>query len=410
MNHTLQILSVSQLNGYLSQLLQFDGLLGDLWLQGEISNFSQSSKGHAYFTIKDGAAQFPCVLFRSDYARVNARLENGQAVIIHGRVSLWEAAGRLQFYVDMVQPEGTGALELEFQALKAKLELEGLFDEDRKRPLPLYPSRIGIATSPQAAALQDILNVLGRRYPLAEILLSPTSVQGEGAGAQIANSIRRLYRDTRVDVIIVARGGGSKEDLWAFNEEAVARAIFASPVPVVSGVGHETDFTIADWVADLRAPTPSIAAEMVAPNVHDLHQQLVEKQRYINDCLTDQIQSLRNDLRHSESHLLTVSPRNALRYYRQRLDNLQQGVDTRLRYTLRIAGSRLGGQERRLQALNPKAVLRRGYAAVTTRKGMPVTGIDDISTGDRISVSFHDGGLVSAVEKVTRKEVESVRD
>jgi exodeoxyribonuclease VII large subunit len=256
-------------------LLESDDTLFDCWIAGEVSNLSQSGSGHYYFTLKDREAQMKCVLFRQQAIWQTVLPTNGAAVVAHGRVSMYEATGNLQFYVDMLQEEGQGALYLAYEQLKKTLEAQGLFAEERKRAIPTMPRRIGLVTSPQAAALQDILNVLSRRYPLGEIVLAPTQVQGDGAPRQVASaigSLNMLEGDEAVDVIIVARGGGSIEDLWAFNEEIVARAVYASKAPVITGVGHETDFTIVDYVADLRAPTPSAAAELVAPDVEDIRE------------------------------------------------------------------------------------------------------------------------------------------
>src|SRR5215210_2357791 len=262
----MNILTVSQLNAYLREALDADEILQDLWVEGEISNLSRPASGHWYFTLKEGDAQIRAACWKSYVARIPTLPTNGDAVLAHGRVSFYEAGGQLQLYVDMIRPAGVGLLHARFEELKARLDAEGLFDPSRKRELPPLPRRIGLVTSPSGAALRDILNVLGRRYPLAEVLLSGCQVQGDGAAETIVEALFALY-DQDVDVIIVARGGGSIEDLWAFNEEIVARAVFASPVPIISGVGHETDTTIIDYVADLRAPTPSAAAELAAPDI-----------------------------------------------------------------------------------------------------------------------------------------------
>ena len=400
----MQLVTVSALNAYLGELFAFDPVLRDVWVEGEITNFSQSSKGHVYFTLKDGAAQLPCALFRSNLARVRAPLGNGQAVIAHGRVDLWQDTGKLQFYVDMVQPEGVGRLELEFQALKARLEEEGLFDPARKRGLPRFPATIGIVTSPKAAALQDMLNVLNRRYPLAEVVLSPTAVQGDGAGAQVAAAIESLHRRARVDVIIVARGGGSMEELWAFNEEVVARAIFGSPVPVISGVGHEVDFTIADYVADLRAPTPSAAAELVAPNTQELRGSLRAAQEFLDARLREQVEGARMDVRHMEGHLRRLSPEHALLRHRERLALLFDGASTRLGHAVELRRAGVEGQRARLEALDPAGVLRRGYAAVTRGDGTPLVGVGGLSAGEELVTHLAGGSVRSRVTAVEGRE------
>jgi exodeoxyribonuclease VII large subunit len=258
----MNILTVSQLNIYLRELLDADEIVRDIWIEGEVSNFVRASSGHCYFTLKEGEAQIKSACWRSSVTRIPAMPGNGDAVLAHGRVAFYEAGGQIQLYVDMIRPAGVGLLYARFEELKARLEIEGLFDLSRKRELPPLPTRIGIVTSPTGAALQDILKVLRRRYPLAVVVLAACQVQGAGAAETVVEALYALYQQN-VDVIIVARGGGSAEDLWAFNEEIVARAIALSPVPVISAVGHETDVTIADFVADLRAPTPSAAAELV---------------------------------------------------------------------------------------------------------------------------------------------------
>lgn len=265
----MHILTVSELNTYLRELFDADDIVRDIWIEGEVSNFVRASSGHCYFTLKEGEAQLKSACWRSSVARIGTMPGNGDAVLAHGRVAFYEAAGQVQLYVDMIRPAGVGLLHARFEALKARLDAEGLFDKSRKRPLPALPKRIGIATSPTGAALQDMLKVLRRRYPLAEVVLAPCQVQGESAADTVVEALYALY-DQPVDVIIVARGGGSAEDLWTFNEEVVARAAFASPVPLISGVGHETDTTIIDYVADVRAPTPSAAAEIVAPDMAEL--------------------------------------------------------------------------------------------------------------------------------------------
>jgi len=266
----MQIYRVSQITAYIKELFDSDYPLQDLWLEGEVSNYSQAASGHVYFTLKDEEAQIRCVMWRSQVERQAYLPQNGEAIIAHGRISVYEAGGRYQLYVDDIQPAGVGLLYLQFEALKERLAAEGLFDAERKRPLPPFPRRLGVVTSPTAAALKDIVNVLRRRYPVVEVVLSPTLVQGDEAPSQIVAAIEALNEHTDVDAIIVARGGGSLEELWAFNDERVARAIYASQVPVVTGVGHETDFTIADFVADVRAPTPSAAAEVAVPDRQEL--------------------------------------------------------------------------------------------------------------------------------------------
>ena len=286
------VLTVSQLNRYVKSRMDADENLYNVFLVGEISNFTNHYKtGHFYFSLKDEEAQIKAVMFRGNAAKVKFRVENGLRVIIRGRVSLYEAAGSYQVFVDDMQPDGTGALQLAFEQLKEKLQSEGLFAEAHKKPIPKYPERIGVITSETGAAIQDILNVLGRRYPLAEVILAPVLVQGEEAPNQLISAVDQFNRLNCADVLIIGRGGGSAEDLWAFNDEGLARAVYRSNIPVISAVGHETDFTICDFVADLRAPTPSAAAELAAPNI---------QQRILHDA--------RIRLRENAAKLQSLSP------------------------------------------------------------------------------------------------------
>ena len=265
--------TVNQVTTYIRESFESDILLSDLYVSGEISNLRRSASGHAYFPLKDDSALLNCVMFRGQQG--SDVLEDGSAVSTHGRISFYEPRGSTDFIVDLVMPEGTGALSLEFEKLRAQLELEGLFDESRKRSLPEFPTVIGVVTSVSGAVLHDITTVITRRYPLVDILVSPTLVQGDSAPENIVQAINDLNVDGRSDVIVVARGGGSLEELWAFNDERVVRSIYGSKIPVVSAIGHETDFTISDFVADLRAPTPSAAAEMIVPNVTNLKRHLL---------------------------------------------------------------------------------------------------------------------------------------
>ena len=281
----MEVYTVSSITTYLRELLETDPHLADIWVSGEVSNLTRSTAGHLYFTLKDSDSQLRCVFFRGATLQrdLASMVESGAQVVAHGRISLYEVRGDLQFYVDFVQPEGVGVLAMEFERLKARLEQEGLFEQSRKRPLPQFPQRIGVVTSPTGAVFHDICSILARRWPLAEIVLAPSAVQGPEAVRGIVAGIAALNDEPDMDVIIVARGGGSLEELWAFNEEAVARAIYASHAPVVSAVGHETDYTIADYVADVRAPTPSTAAELVAPDRRAIATTIVGRRAALSD-------------------------------------------------------------------------------------------------------------------------------
>ena len=362
----MKIHSVAEVTRYLRELLEADSLLADIWVSGEVSNLTESAAGHLYFTLKDETSQLRCVFFRPKLA---ITLENGAAVITHGRISIYEVSGALQLYVDLVQLEGVGILHLEFERLKAKLEEEGLFEPARKRSLPLFPKRIGVVTSPTGAVFYDIASIIGRRYPLAELVLSPTLVQGDGAVDGVVQALQALNDTEDIDVVILARGGGSLEDLWAFNEEKVARAIYASKAPVISGVGHDTDFTIADFVADVRAPTPSAAAELAVPDCTELEAH---------------IQALTKTLR--------IDVTRYLDRYRQRTDELTRAASVYLGNALAISREKLRGRELELASLSPLATLSRGYALVQhSATGEVVSHIDQVQRGDAIDIKVSDG-------------------
>jgi exodeoxyribonuclease VII large subunit len=401
--NALNILRIGQLAVFLRELLDSNDALYDCWVSGEVSNVSQTGTGHYFFTLKDKDAQMKCVLFRQQALWQTVLPVNGAQVVVHGRVSYYEATGNLQFYVDMLQEEGQGALYLAFEQLKATLEAQGLFAPERKRPLPSLPARIGIVTSPQGAALQDILNVLGRRYPLAEVLLSPTQVQGDGASRQIAAAIvtlNRLENDEAVDVIIVARGGGSIEELWAFNEEVVARAVYGSRVPVVSGVGHETDFTIIDYVADLRAPTPSAAAELVAPDLADLHDTLDNWRRIMVSDVTGRLAIAWDELESERQQLQRLSPMWQVDSDRQRVVAMSAAIETSLKHRLALQTERVRGARDRLDALSPLQILKRGYAIVRDLDtGKVVSSVRDTEGGHLLEVRVADGAFGAKVER-----------
>jgi exodeoxyribonuclease VII large subunit len=395
----MQVYSVSQVTGYIKNLFDVDFLLQDMWVEGEVSNYSQSAAGHVYFTLKDAQAQLRCVLWRSQVARLEYLPANGNAVLAHGRASVYEAQGHYQLYVDQIQPLGAGALFLQFEALKDKLQKEGLFAAERKRSLPCFPRRLGVVTSPSGAAIRDILQILGRRYPLAELIIAPTLVQGDEAPPQIVAAIEALNTHTDVDAIIVARGGGSLEELWAFNDERVARAIFASRVPVISGIGHETDYTIADLVADLRAPTPSAAAEMAAPDQSGLRDQIQQHRASLVQQEAQLMAARRSSLEHASALLRRFSPRAILDRRRQELDERQQRMATQQEHQLQLLRQRLLGVSLRLQALSPQATLERGYAIVSRRDNAAVvTRTAQVQSGDRIDVRVSDGHFGGTVD------------
>ncbi|MCH8825687.1 MAG: exodeoxyribonuclease VII large subunit [Chloroflexi bacterium] len=393
----MPVYTVSEVSSYIKDTLERDALLRDAWVSGEVSNLARPGSGHSYFTLRDAKAALRCVMFRG--SRGADQLENGAAVIAHGRVSMYEPRGDLQLIVDIVQPEGVGELQLKLEQLHLKLEEEGLFEPSRKRELPAFPQRIAVVTSPTGAVWHDIQTVIRRRYPLVELALVPSPVQGDGAALAIAEAISAANDEPDVDVIIVARGGGSLEDLWAFNEEAVARAIYTSRVPVVSAVGHETDYTIADLVADRRAPTPSAAAEMAVPDRIELMSGIVASARAMNSYIDGQLNAENDALRQIDSRLQRALP--DLDTLRIRVDDLLRSAATHLRHAVGLSTERLGGLRLRLETLSPKDTLRRGYAIVQKGEDGPVvTGSSQVAVGDGLNITLGQGALDADVSGV----------
>jgi exodeoxyribonuclease VII large subunit len=397
-------LSVTDLTRYLRQLLESDEILRDVWVLGEISNLSRPSSGHVYFTMKDGGAALRCVIWRSAMLKLRVLLENGLAVEAHGQISLYERDGQYQLYIDAIRPAGEGRLYQEFIRLKARLEAEGLFDEARKRPLPEQPRRIGIVTSPTGAALQDMLNTLGRRYPLAEVVLAPAAVQGVEAPGEIVRGLAALNHIAGVDVILVARGGGSLEDLWAFNDEEVVRAIVASRVPVICGVGHETDFTLADFAADRRAPTPTGAAVLATPDVADLRVNFQSMGIRLAGAAVTIMAAYRSQMDGISMRLNRASPVWRVRNDRQRLDELQARLGRSTGALLQLQRVSQQAMAARFEALNPQAVLQRGYALVRSADGKVVRRVGHMAPGQEIQLHMVDGQASVTVGKITLKK------
>ena len=390
--------SVRELNAHIRQLFERDDSMQDVWVEGEVSGFKRAQpSGHCYFALKDGKAQIDCAMWRSSADQQVTLPKDGDSVIAHGNVSVYEERSKYQFYVDRIRPVGVGDLYRQFELLKQKLAAEGLFDDERKRPLPLFPQRIGVVTSPSAAAFQDVLNVLRRRFPLVEVILSPTLVQGVEAPTQIVRALERLNRRDDLDVILVCRGGGSIEDLWAFNDETVARAIVASRVPVISGVGHETDFTIADFAADLRAPTPSAAAEILTPDISELQLRLARLTRDLAAVFEDTLQFRRTGLADQTRALRQLSPLVQVRAYRQRIDDWQSRMTSAQRGRLTLLRARTESRERSLIASSTQAILERGYALVTVRDtGTRIKSAHDAQ--EDVIIQFHDGTIEAKVK------------
>jgi exodeoxyribonuclease VII large subunit len=392
--------TVSQVATYLKDLLENDPSLSDLWVRGEVSNHVRAGSGHHYFTLRDAEGAMRCVQFRP--ARGAEFLQDGAEVLAHGRVSIYTVRGDLQFYVDMVKPEGVGALQQAFEALRRQLDSEGLFSVARKRELPPFPKRIGVVTSPTGAVIQDITNVLQRRYPLVELILAATAVQGDAAAPGIVEAIGALNLDPGIDVIIVARGGGSLEDLWAFNEEIVARAIFGSEIPVVSGVGHETDVTITDLVADVRAPTPSAAAEIVVPDRRELAAAVAGFANRLSDRASRQTTDHRMRLEQAVDRLAFLAPET--RHPGQRVDELLRAAGQALGQSLAIHRERLRSLELQLSALDPSAILSRGYAVVRGENGSIISSVTDLAPGDSFELALMNGEVsAEAIEVRPRR-------
>jgi exodeoxyribonuclease VII large subunit len=397
-------LTVSQITTYLRQLLESDEILQDVWVRGEVSNLSRPNSGHVYFTLKDAGASLRCVIWRTTAQRLKAVFANGSAIEAHGYIGLYERDGQYQLYIDALRLAGEGWLYQEFLRLKARLEAEGLFDPARKRPIPARPRTIGIVTSPTGAALQDMLNTLAGRYPLVEVILAPTAVQGDEAPEQIVRALQRLNRKVRPDVILLARGGGSLEDLWAFNDERVVRAVVASAAPVITGIGHETDFTLADFAADLRAPTPTGAAVLATPNIADLRGELRFTLDALDSLLSSRLEAARQRLAETRTSLDRLSPWRQVQNDRQRLDELYERIRRALTAGERLRRARLEGLQQRLEALNPLAVLQRGFAVVHDSDGRLVGSIHVVSAGDDVSVRLADGSFGATVRQIIPAE------
>ena len=392
------IYGVSQVTSYLQDLLAYDDLLSDVWIEGEVSSLRRAGSGHAYFSLRDDSSSLRCALFRNSLG--HDHLTDGALVIAHGRVSLYAVRGDLQLIADAIQPEGVGRLQMQLEWLRAQLEREGLFDPSRKRPLPEFPKRIGVVTSPSGAVWHDIQTVIRRRYPLVELLLAPALVQGDAAAPTIVEAIESLNADANIDAIIVARGGGSLEDLWAFNEEAVARAVFASRAPVVSAVGHETDVTICDLVADVRAATPSEAAEMIVPDRADLLLRVSIASQTIEREVSALLIESEDEVGQLFSRMDRAVP--SLDDQRIRVDELLEDAATALDHRLQLAAARVEGVSAALASLSPVDTLRRGYSVVSDRaSGRVLTDAGKTDPGDTINITLHQGSIMASVESTS---------
>ncbi len=395
----MAVYTVSQVSQHVKEVLENDPLLDDVLVEGEVSNLRVSSAGHSYFSLKDDQALLNCVMFRGQPGA--ELLASGSAVLAHGRLQFYEPRGSTDFMVDLAMAAGVGELALELERLTLRLEAEGLFEQSRKRSLPLFPKVIGVVTSPSGAVLHDIQNVLRRRYPLAELLLAPSLVQGPNAAGELVAAIEGLNWDGRADVIVLARGGGALEELWPFNEEEVARAIYASRIPTVSAIGHETDFTISDRVADLRAPTPSAAAEIVVPDQYVLRQQLDEILGYFDRILAYHADSRQSDVARMSGFLEGILPDT--NNWRRRVDDVARSAGIALVNRLKLIRLQVENRQDRIRALDPVATLRRGYSVVQKgTAGDVVTKAGQVEVGDSISITVSDG-IVEATAGGTAK-------
>ena len=402
MQNTL-VLSVSQLNRYIKMNFDADENLANIFISGEISNFTNHYRtGHLYFTLKDDSSAVRAVMFNSSAKRLKFMPEDGMKVIARGRVSVYEASGQYQLYVDDMQPDGVGALNLAYEQLKEKLQKEGLFSELHKKPLPPYPEKVGVITSPTGAAVRDIINVLGRRFSYAEIVFCPVLVQGDGAHLQLTDAVNLFNSERAADVIIIGRGGGSIEDLWEFNDEGLARAVYNSEIPVISAVGHETDFTICDFVADMRAPTPSAAAELAVPDANELQYALsaLKNRMFLN---------VSSGIADRRSRLEYLTSKGVLKSPDEMLSNRSQRLDTAFSKMLSSYENRIGGEKvefisaaTALSKLDPMSVLMRGFAFVSDKNGKNVYSSQALEKGDKINVRFHDGSAVCEVKEITQ--------
>lgn len=388
------ILSVSQLNFYIKSLFDSDSKLNDLLIQGEISNFTDHYKsGHLYFSLKDENSVVKAVMFSGNTKRLRFMPENGMKVIVRAKASLYEVSGQYQLYVEDMQPDGIGALSLAFEQLKDKLKKEGLFNTSIKKTIPKYPKKIGVVTSDTGAAIKDIENILSRRYPIAEVILCPVLVQGEEAPRQIVDAIQRFNSIKACDVIIVGRGGGSIEDLWAFNDERVARAIYESEIPIISAVGHETDFTISDFVADLRAPTPSAAAELAVPNINDIYAEIDSYVLSLNKEITYILENYKTDLSILSNTLKNKNPEKIIEEKRLRLDIIYSELLKAFNNKLSLHKDKFLKLNSKLNMLSPLKVLSMGYTIAISSTGKSIKSVNDTEINENLILKMFDGEI-----------------
>ncbi len=403
-----QVFTVTALNEYIKMKLETDEALMRVFIRGEISNFTNHKSGHFYFTVKDETSRIAAVMFRSSASKLAFIPENGMKVIVGGRVSAYVRDGQYQIYVDTLEPDGVGALYIAYEQLKAKLGAEGLFDEAKKKPLPRYPMRIGVITSPTGAAIRDIINILGRRFPIAEVVLYPSLVQGESAAPQLIEGLRYFNEKKNVNVIIIGRGGGSLEDLWAFNSEALVREVAASELPVISAVGHEIDFTLCDFAADRRAPTPSAAAELAVPERYELKRKLGNVTARLELLEGKKLELLRSTLERMKKSRALTDPRNFIDDKRMALGIAEDKLYNRITFLLERKKSALAGKTAKLDAMNPLSVLSRGYGAAFSSDGTVIRSAAQVEKGSDISLMLSDGTVRATVCDIVMNEKEKI--
>ena len=395
--NTDKALSVSQLNNYIKTLMECDDVLNYVTLRGEISNFKLHSSGHAYFTLKDQHSEIAAVMFRSSAARLDFSPKSGDKVVAYGKVSVYEASGKYQLYVSAMKNDGAGALYAEYLRLLELLRSEGLFDEARKKPIPRFPKKVGIITSPTGAAVRDMINVTGRRFPCADLLICPSAVQGAEAPAELCRALSLLDAAGGCDVIIIGRGGGSAEDLWAFNNEAVVRAVAATETPIISAVGHETDTTLCDFAADMRAPTPSAAAELAVPDRAVLMQNVDELFGRADSALKGILDSRKNAVENMKKKIMLGSPESRIKLAREKISGGERIIDERMQSILRSGKILLASAAGKLEAINPLAVLARGYGVVKGSQGNVVSSVGDVELGGTVHLLVKDGDITATV-------------
>jgi exodeoxyribonuclease VII large subunit len=395
--------SVTELTRFIRELIDDSTELQELWVSGEISNVAHPSSGHLYFTLKDKTSSLRCVMWRNQVSKLLNIPKEGNSIEVYGSVSVYEAGGQYQFYATQIHLAGEGSLYKEFLELKERLQKEGLFDENRKKIIPKWPDCIGVITSPSGAALHDILNTINRRYPLTEVIISPSTVQGDAAPLSIKESIHKLNRLAEPDVIILARGGGSIEDLWAFNKELVARAISESEVPIICGVGHETDFTIADFASDFRAATPTAAAEIATPNLNELKINLIELQSQLTSGVKNIITLNYHQLSSAFNQISRENPRSRIESNIQKVDTLSNNLEIRIKNFLDTKKIKQSGLDQKLNAIAPDKIFKRGFSIVSKSNGQILKSINEVQLNERLSVQLHDGLLDVIIKSISPK-------